>query len=142
MQRDGLVVDLRDTQGGDAGQLVAEKLARRIIGWNLSRYEEPLSYPVDAPRGPIVAITDGYASSGGDLVIQPLKAHGIATVRLVVRRRRLDGGEPRRGPGRRGDDGAARLGRAPRSPARYRRPAGAAGARGAGARRSACRPSR
>ena len=57
-QRDGLIVDLRDTQGGDAGQLVAEKLARRIIGWNVSRYEEPLSYPVDAPRGPIVAITD------------------------------------------------------------------------------------
>ena len=72
--RDGLIVDLRDTQGGDAGQLVAEKLARRIIGWNFSRYEEPLTYPADAPRGPIVAITDGYASSGGDLVNQVLKS--------------------------------------------------------------------
>jgi tricorn protease len=79
-RRDGLIVDLRDTQGGDAGQLVAEKLARRIIGWNVSRYEEPSSYPADAPRGPIVAITDGYASSGGDLVIQALKSYGIATV--------------------------------------------------------------
>jgi tricorn protease len=79
-RRDGLIVDLRDTQGGDAGQLVAEKLARRIIGWNLSRYEEPSSYPADAPRGPIVAITDGYASSGGDLVVQALKSYGIATV--------------------------------------------------------------
>jgi tricorn protease len=39
-RRDGLIVDLRDTQGGNAGQLVAEKLARRIIGWNVSRYEE------------------------------------------------------------------------------------------------------
>jgi tricorn protease len=79
-RRDGLIVDLRDTQGGDAGQLVAEKLARRIIGWNVSRYEEPASYPADAPRGPIVAITDEYASSGGDLVIQALKSYGIATV--------------------------------------------------------------
>jgi tricorn protease len=79
-RQDGLIVDLRDTQGGDVGQLVAEKLARRIIGWNFSRYEEPMSYPADAPRGPIVAITDGYASSGGDLVIQALKAYGIATV--------------------------------------------------------------
>jgi tricorn protease len=77
---DGLIVDLRDTQGGDAGQLVAEKLARRIIGWNVSRYEEPSSYPADAPRGPIVAITDEYASSGGDIVIQALKSYGIATV--------------------------------------------------------------
>ena len=79
-QRDGLIVDLRDTQGGDAGQLVAEKLARRIIGWVVSRYEEPSSYPADAPRGPIVAITDEYASSGGDLVIQALKSYRIATV--------------------------------------------------------------
>ncbi len=79
-RRDGLIVDLRDTQGGDAGQLVAEKLARRIIGWNVSRYEEPSSYPADAPRGPIVAITDEYASSGGDIVIQVLKSYGIATV--------------------------------------------------------------
>jgi tricorn protease len=79
-RRDGLIVDLRDTQGGDAGQLVAEKLARRIIGWSFSRYEEPSSYPADAPRGPIVAITDEYASSGGDLVIQALKSYGIATV--------------------------------------------------------------
>jgi tricorn protease len=79
-RRDGLIVDLRDTQGGDAGQLVAEKLARRIIGWNVSRYEEPSSYPADAPRGPIVAITDEYASSGGDIVIQVLKSYGTATV--------------------------------------------------------------
>ena len=68
------------TQGGDASQLVAEKLARRIIGWNVSRYEEASSYPADAPRGPIVAITDEYASSGGDIVIQALKSYGIATV--------------------------------------------------------------
>jgi tricorn protease len=79
-RRDGLIVDLRDTQGGDASQLVAEKLARRIIGWYVSRYEEPSSYPAEAPRGPIVAITDEYASSGGDIVIQALKSYGIATV--------------------------------------------------------------
>jgi tricorn protease len=79
-QRDGLIVDLRDTQGGDAGQLVAEKLARRIIGWMFARYEEPSTYPADAPRGPIVAITDEYASSGGDLVNLALKSYRIATV--------------------------------------------------------------
>lgn len=79
-RRDGLIVDLRDTQGGDASVLVAEKLARRIIGWDVSRYEESSSYPVEAPRGPIVAITDEYASSGGDIVIQALKSYGIATV--------------------------------------------------------------
>jgi len=79
-RQDGLIVDLRDTQGGDASQLVAEKLGRRIIGWYVSRYEEPSSYPAEAPRGPIVAITDEYASSGGDIMIQALKSYRIATV--------------------------------------------------------------
>ena len=44
-QRDGLILDVRDTQGGDASYLLAEKLARRIIGWSVTRYEEPLSSP-------------------------------------------------------------------------------------------------
>ena len=79
-QRDGLIVDLRDAQGGDDSVPVIEKLARRIIGWNVSRYEEPVSYPLEAPRGPIVAIADGYAMSGGDIVVQALKSYGIATV--------------------------------------------------------------
>jgi tricorn protease len=80
-QRDGLIADLRETQGGSFSQLVAEKLARRIIGWYVSRHEEePQGYPFDAPRGPIVAITDEYAMSGGDVVIQALKSYGIATV--------------------------------------------------------------
>ena len=79
-QRDGLIVDLRDAQGGNASELVAEKLTRRIIGWDVSRYEEPSSYPRDAPRGPIVAIADEYASSGGDIMVQAVKSYGIATV--------------------------------------------------------------
>jgi len=79
--RDGLVVDLRDAQGGGTSQLVVEKLARRIIGWYLSRHDdEPSSYPFEAPRGPIVAITNEYAMSGGDIVVQALKSFGIATV--------------------------------------------------------------
>jgi tricorn protease len=79
-QRDGLILDLREAQGGDDSMPVIEKLARRIIGWNLSRYEEPLSYPLEAPRGPVVAMTDEYAMSGGDIVIQALKSYGVATV--------------------------------------------------------------
>jgi tricorn protease len=79
-RRDGLIVDLRDTQGGGTSQLVVEKLARRIIGWYECRNEEPSSYPFEAPRGPIVAITDEYASSGGDIAVQALKSYGIATV--------------------------------------------------------------
>jgi tricorn protease len=79
-RRDGLIVDLRENGGGHTSQLVVEKLARRIIGWDVSRYEEPSSYPAEAPRGPIVAIADENAGSDGDIVTQALKSYGIATV--------------------------------------------------------------
>lgn len=78
--RDGLILDLRDLGGGDSAQSLIDKLSRRIIGWNFSRHEQPANYPADAPRGPIVAITDGHAISGGDIAIQALKTFGIATV--------------------------------------------------------------
>jgi tricorn protease len=78
--RDGLIVDLRDAQGGDASGLVAERLGRRIIGWYLSRHEGPSSYPFETPRGPVVAMTNEYAMSGGDIVVQALKSYGITVV--------------------------------------------------------------
>ena len=78
--REGLIVDLRDAQGGGISQFVVEKLARRIIGWYESRHDEPSGYPFESPRGPIVAITDEYAMSGGDIVVQALKSYGTATV--------------------------------------------------------------
>jgi len=77
---DGLIVDLRENGGGHTSQLVVEKLARRIIGWDVTRYDEPSSYPAEAPRGPIVAIADEHAGSDGDIVTQALKSYGIATV--------------------------------------------------------------
>jgi tricorn protease len=79
-RRDGLIVDLRENGGGHTSQLVVEKLGRRIIGWDVSRYEEPSSYPAEAPRGPVVAIADENAGSDGDIVTQALKSYGIATV--------------------------------------------------------------
>jgi tricorn protease len=78
--RDGLIVDCRDTQGGSESGLIAEKLARRIVGWYLSRNEGPSGYPFEAPRGPIVAMTNEYAMSGGDIVVQALKSYRIAPV--------------------------------------------------------------
>ena len=48
--------------------LVAERLGRRIVGWYCSRHEGPSSYPFETPRGPVVALTNGYAMSGGDIV--------------------------------------------------------------------------
>lgn len=79
-EAEGLILDLRENGGGHTSQLVVEKLARKVIGWQLSRYTEPLSYPGEAPLGPIVAVTDEYAGSDGDIATQAIKLNGIAPV--------------------------------------------------------------
>ncbi|GGX51383.1 tricorn protease [Streptomyces minutiscleroticus] len=78
--RDGLVVDLRENRGGHTSQLVVEKLARRIVGWDLPRGARPQSYPEDAPRGPVVAVANEFSGSDGDIVNAAIKALGIGPV--------------------------------------------------------------
>ena len=77
MPRDALIVDVRSNGGGHTSQLVLEKLARRIIGWDLVRGYRPESYPSDARRGPMVTIADMYAGSDGDIITA-----GIQSLRL------------------------------------------------------------
>ena len=80
MERDGVILDLRDNGGGHTSQLVVEKFARRIVGWARSRGYEPESYPVDAPRGPVVTVVDEHAGSDGDIATAAIKSLGIGPV--------------------------------------------------------------
>ncbi|WP_327297661.1 MULTISPECIES: S41 family peptidase [unclassified Streptomyces] len=78
--REGLVVDVRENRGGHTSQLVVEKLARRIVGWDLPRGMRPSSYPEDAPRGPVVAVANEFSGSDGDIVNAAIKALEIGPV--------------------------------------------------------------
>ncbi|WP_300018214.1 S41 family peptidase [Pseudonocardia sp.] len=78
--RDGLVFDLRSNGGGHTSQLVMEKLARRVTAWVHGRHREPRTYPADAPRGPVVAVTDELAGSDGDIGTATIKRRGIGPV--------------------------------------------------------------
>ncbi|MET8034993.1 S41 family peptidase [Streptomyces sp. NPDC005381] len=78
--REGLVVDVRENRGGHTSQLVVEKLARRIVGWDLPRGLRPYSYPEDAPRGPVVSVANEFSGSDGDIVNAAIKALGIGPV--------------------------------------------------------------
>ncbi|MEU9357349.1 S41 family peptidase [Streptomyces sp. NPDC048301] len=78
--REGLVVDVRENRGGHTSQLVVEKLARRIVGWDLPRGMRPVSYPGDAPRGPVVLVANEFSGSDGDIVNAAVKALGIGPV--------------------------------------------------------------
>ena len=68
MLRDALIVDVRGNTGGHASALVVEKLARKVIAWAVPRGMMPTTYPEDAPRGPVVAVTDECSGSDGDIV--------------------------------------------------------------------------
>ena len=78
--REGLIVDLRENRGGHTSQLVVEKLARRVVGWDMPRGMRPASYPLDAPRGPVVAIADEFSGSDGDIVNAAIRMLGIGPV--------------------------------------------------------------
>ncbi|MFI7338051.1 S41 family peptidase [Streptomyces sp. NPDC050085] len=78
--RDGLVVDVRENRGGHTSQLVVEKLARRVVGWDVPRDSRPFTYPMDAPRGPVVAVANEFSGSDGDIVNAAIKALGIGPV--------------------------------------------------------------
>ncbi|MGW3269329.1 S41 family peptidase [Streptomyces sp. NPDC001056] len=78
--REGLIVDVRENRGGHTSQLVVEKLARRIIGWDLPRGRRPFSYPQHAPRGPVVAVANEFSGSDGDIVNAAVKTLGIGPV--------------------------------------------------------------
>ncbi len=80
LMQDGLIVDVRSNRGGHTSQLVVEKLARRVIGWDVGRNTKPVSYPFEAPRGPIVAIADEQSASDGDIVTGAIRTLGIGPV--------------------------------------------------------------
>jgi tricorn protease len=77
---DALIVDVRGNRGGHISQLVVEKLARRVIGWSVPRGLRPETYPQDAPRGPVVALTDEFAGSDGDIVTAAIKTLRLGPV--------------------------------------------------------------
>ncbi|MFF0789451.1 S41 family peptidase [Streptomyces spiralis] len=73
ISRPALIVDVRGNAGGHISELVIEKLTRPILGWDLTRNAQPVSYTSNAPRGPIVALADEATSSDGDMITAAFK---------------------------------------------------------------------
>jgi tricorn protease len=59
VSREAMVVDTRENSGGHTSELVIERLARRVVGWENGRYVRSGTYPSDAPRGPLVSVIGG-----------------------------------------------------------------------------------
>ncbi|MER5404934.1 S41 family peptidase [Streptomyces sp. NPDC002769] len=80
VSRPALLVDVRGNAGGHISELVVEKLTRKILGWDLTRNAQPVSYASNAPRGPVVALADEATSSDGDMITAAFKLLGIGPV--------------------------------------------------------------
>jgi tricorn protease len=75
--RDALVIDVRYNGGGHVSQLLLEKLARKRIAFCQSRWLGVFPYPDASPAGPLVAVTNEYAGSDGDIF-----SHGFKMMKL------------------------------------------------------------
>ncbi|WP_424213334.1 S41 family peptidase [Streptomyces sp. BI20] len=80
MSRPALIVDVRGNAGGHISELVVETLSRTILGWDLTRNAQPVSYASNAPRGPLVALADEATSSDGDMITAAFKLLGLGPV--------------------------------------------------------------
>jgi tricorn protease len=77
VDREGLIIDVRFNGGGHVSELLLEKLARRRIAYNKSRWFGTQPYPVESVAGPMVALTNEYAGSDGDIF-----SHGFKLLKL------------------------------------------------------------
>ncbi|WP_354640620.1 S41 family peptidase [Kitasatospora camelliae] len=80
LAKPALVLDVRGNAGGNVSELVLEKLHRRVLAWDFTRGRQPVRWPRDAPRGPVVALADHATSSDGDVIIAAIKLLGLGPV--------------------------------------------------------------
>lgn len=79
-ERDALIVDVRFNGGGHTSQLVLEKLARKLLGYDEIRYGKEFRYPSYTRPGPIIAITNAEAGSDGDIFSHSFKMLNLGTL--------------------------------------------------------------
>jgi tricorn protease len=77
IHREGLLVDVRFNRGGHVSPLLLEKLARKRVGYDVSRWGMPMPYPPESVAGPMVAVTNQFAGSDGDIFSHCFKLYGL-----------------------------------------------------------------
>jgi len=75
--REALIVDVRYNRGGHVSPLLIEKLARKRVGYDISRYGPPVPYPPESVGGPMVALTNQFAGSDGDIFSHVFKLYKL-----------------------------------------------------------------
>lgn len=82
--REALIVDVRFNPGGFSSPLVLDRLTRRRQGYEASRWSGAVPYPIESPRGPMVALVNEHTGSDGDVFAHLFRKLGLGP--LVGRR--------------------------------------------------------
>ncbi|MGH9068347.1 MAG: PDZ domain-containing protein, partial [Acidimicrobiales bacterium] len=80
LDREALVVDVRFNRGGQVSGLLLQRLARRRLGYDVSRWLPPEPYPPESPTGPMVCLTNEHAGSDGDIFTHGFSMLGLGPV--------------------------------------------------------------
>ncbi len=75
--RKGLVVDVRYNRGGHVSPLLLEKLSRKRVGYDVPRYGAAIPYPPESVAGPMIALTNQFAGSDGDIFSHCFKLYKL-----------------------------------------------------------------
>jgi len=76
----GLILDVRYNGGGNVSSLILEKLAHRHLGFDIPRWGASESYPYHTVQGPLVAITNEFCGSDGDMFCHSFKTLKLGTL--------------------------------------------------------------
>jgi tricorn protease len=81
VDRQGLIIDVRYNAGGSVSALILEKLARRRIGYVKSRWSQQAApYLPYSVSGPMIALTNEYTVSDGDIFSHGFKQLELGTL--------------------------------------------------------------
>ncbi|MBC8041988.1 MAG: PDZ domain-containing protein, partial [Rhizobacter sp.] len=77
---DAMIVDVRFNGGGHVSQLLLEKLGRKRLGYDITRWAGAEPYPSYSILGPVVALTNEFAGSDGDIFSHCFKMMNLGTL--------------------------------------------------------------
>jgi tricorn protease len=84
LDREGLVVDVRFNSGGHVSPLLLDRLSRQRTGIEHGRWTGAAPYPVESPRGPMVALINEHTGSDAEIFSHGFRTLGLG--RLIGRR--------------------------------------------------------
>ena len=77
LDRDGLVIDVRNNGGGFVSQLILDQLAQEVTGYDVPRHGAISTYPQHAFPGHLVVVMDQHAGSDGDIFPYMFREMGL-----------------------------------------------------------------